>query len=68
MDVKSINTAGWREPKKGSVLQKVMSDEEEIDTLRESIYASNPQSNNKTSHSVTTIEWISTWRKITTNS
>ncbi len=65
MDVKSINTAGWRKPKNDSVLRKMISDEEEIDSLREGICEPNHQDNRKSRHSATTIEWISTWRKIT---
>ena len=65
MDVKSINTAGWSKPKKDSVLRKIISDEDEIDSLREDIHMPNPKDNESFNHSATTIEWISTWRKIT---
>ena len=64
MDIKTINTTGWRKPHGKSIEKDTISDEEEIESLRESTYYPNQKNNFNYSNSVTTMEWISTWRKI----
>ena len=64
MDVKSINTAGWRKPHKESSLKEIIEDEEELDSLRETIYNKNSKIERNWENIPNTIEWLTTWRKI----
>ena len=64
MDVKSINTTGWRKPHKESSLKEIFEDEEELDSLRETIYNKRPKIERNWENIPNTIEWLTTWRKI----
>jgi len=64
MDVKSINTAGWQKPKKGSPLTETIEDEEELGSLKNTIYHENTKIERGWQNTPNTIEWITTWRKI----
>ena len=64
MDVKSINTAGWQKPKKGSPLTETIEDEEELASLKDAIYHENAKIERDWRNTPNTIEWITTWRKI----
>ncbi len=64
MDVKSINTTGWRKPHKESSLKEIIEDEEELDSLRETIYNKMPKIERNWENIPNTIEWLTTWRKI----
>ena len=64
MDVKSINTTGWRKPHKESSLKEIIEDEEELGSLRETIYNENSKIERNWENIPNTIEWLTTWRKI----
>ena len=64
MDVKSINTTGWRKPHKESPLKAIIEDEEELNSLRETIYNENSKIERNWENIPNTIEWLTTWRKL----
>ncbi len=64
MDVKSINTTGWRKPHKESRLQEIIEDEEELDSLRGAISYENSKVERNLENIPNTVEWLTTWRKI----
>ena len=64
MDVKSINTTGWRKPHKESSLKEIIEDEEELDSLREPIYNKKSKIERNWENIPNTIEWLTTWRKM----
>ena len=64
MDIKSINTTGWRKPHKEPRLQEITENEEELDSLREAIYYEDSKVERNLENIPNTIEWLTTWRKM----
>ena len=67
MDVKSINTAGWRNPQKKTKLSEDTKGDEGTIYLGDEALLPYSDGQREKSTSSTTIDWLLTWRKVINN-
>ena len=67
MDVKSINTAGWRKPKQNVNLSQDRDDDNGLAYLGDQPSLPYSEEQRDTDTYATTISWLLTWRKVVNN-
>ena len=66
MDIKNINTAGWRNPQKKTKFSPEKNDQEMSNLVNDTLLPFS-EGQTDTSTYTTTMHWLSTWRKVVNN-
>ena len=67
MDIKNINTAGWRNPQKKAKFSPPEKNDQERSYLVDETLLPFSEGQTDASTYTTTMDWLSTWRKVVNN-